>query len=290
VSKRQKQLIFALILGLVVAFGNKAYVDSRISEYRDKNEIPIVRASASILAGNELTREMIEKVNVPEVYAPKNRIRWDQYSQYLGQRLGTDVTKGDYILPSYFSAISTVGRKLSDQVPNQDSRAVTLPVDETNSLARSVLPGDKIDIAFSFTIPPLREKFSTMLLQNVTVIATGSYSASEQELGSGGGRMKSYNTVTLGLSVLDAMRLNYARQEGKISVLLRNSNNNAIVNFPPITTIEDVLSPADREMVKQAALEQAKVSRVAEDQYRDQVKTLMEQQRKQKGPIAQEGD
>ncbi|HQH26371.1 MAG TPA: Flp pilus assembly protein CpaB, partial [Oligoflexia bacterium] len=197
-SKKQKQLILALILGLIVALIHNSYVESRISEYRDRKEIVVFVAAQPIAAGDELTREMVKKVSVPENYAPRTRIRDVDLPQWLGQKVAVEVPKDDYVLSSYFTPITPVGRKLSDQLSGQlDYRAITIPVDDTSSLARSVVAGDKVDIIFTFAMPPLRQKFSTVLLQNMPVIATGGYSAVEQELGTTSGRSKSYGTVTL---------------------------------------------------------------------------------------------
>jgi len=283
VSKKQKQLILALILGLIVALIHNSYVESRISEYRDRKEIVVFVAAQPIAAGDELTREMVKKVSVPENYAPRTRIRDVDLPQWLGQKVAVEVPKDDYVLSSYFTPITPVGRKLSDQLSGQlDYRAITIPVDDTSSLARSVVAGDKVDIIFTFAMPPLRQKFSTVLLQNMPVIATGGYSAVEQELGTTSGRSKSYGTVTLRMSALDAVRLNYARQEGKIAIVLRYSGDNNILNLPPIGTIEDLLSPTDKEMLKVSQREQQKMAQLEEDSFREQVKSVMDQQRQQK--------
>jgi Flp pilus assembly protein CpaB len=283
VGKKQKQILLAVVLAVIVAVINKYYVDSRISAYRDKKMVTVMRTTRAIPAGGELTRDMVEKVAVPDNYAPRTRIRDVDLPQWLGQKLAIEVAKEDYVLSSYFTPIMTVGRKLSDQLSGQqDYRAISIPVDDTNSLARSILPGDKVDVLFSFNIPPLRQKFSTVLLQNVPIIATGGYSASEQELGTTSGRAKQYSTITLRLSALDAMRLTYARHEGRISIALRYSGDNNIISIPPIGTVEDLLSASDKEMLKIAQREQQKSTEQQDDAFREQIKSVMDQQRQQK--------
>ena len=281
-NKKQKQVIVAIVLGIAVFFAHHYYVENEISQYRDVQMIKVVRAAKPIESGTELTSTMLDETAVPEAYAPKARIRSEQKAQYIGQKLGVDVQKGDYLLQTYFSPITTVGRKLSDQLVGADYRAITLTIDETNSFARSVMPGDKMDIVFSFSAPPARHKFSSVLLQNVPVIAVGTYSSSEQELGQGTARPKTFGTVTLRLPLADALRLNYARQEGKLNMLLRNSAGNAVNTAPPLNSVLDVLSPADREAVRQATAEQSRTAHAEDERFKDQVKTLMDQQRQQK--------
>lgn len=160
--------------------------------------------------------------------------------------LATKVLAGDYILETAFTSVGVVGKTLSQQLEGDEFRAITMPVDETNSLARSLVTGDRIDIIFnSRSLPNLRQKVSSILLQNVPIISTGSYSAASQELGdsSKGGR---YSTLTLKLTAQDAARLNYARQAGTISLMLRSIRDNKILDLAPITNIQDLLSAADK--------------------------------------------
>lgn len=281
VSRKQNQLIIAVVIGVAVLFFNKSYLDNRISEYKDQKQIEVIRAKQAIPAGSLLRSSVVERVKVPERYAPKARITADQLSQYSGLEFSVDVVKGDYILQSYFKTAAVSGATLSAQLDGENYRAISLPVDDTNSFDRSIVTGDKIDIVFSFSRPPIDHRISIVLLQNVPVIATGSYSSSEQELGEGGERAKRYNTLTLRVTAQDALRLNYARQEGKLSVLLRNPKDNQVLDLPAIGTVLDLLSPGDKERVQETEKEQLEATKMQEEQYKEQIKSLMDMQRQQ---------
>jgi len=281
VSKKQKQLLFALVIGLLVTFATKMYLESRISEYRDAKRTSVVRAKKQLRAGTRLSRSMVEKASVPTRYVPKARVKWSQLNDILGQELNDDVIAGDYVLTSYFRTIGTVGAVLSEQLEGENYRAITLPVNDTNSLSRSIVTGDKIDIVLTFNAPPIREKISIILLQNVPVISTGSYSAAEQELGARGVRAKRYNSITLRLSARDAMRLNYARQEGQISILLRNSKDSNTLDLPPIAGVLDLLDTSEKDMVKKIEARRMEATRVEGERFKEQVKALMKMQRQQ---------
>ncbi len=286
-NKKQKQILYAIVLAIIVAFAHHAYVENQISQYRDVPMIRVLRAARSLSAGSVLTSDMIEEVRVPEKYAPKDRFLANQKDQAIGLKLTSDVAKGDYVVQGYFSAMLPVGKTLSEQLAGQDYRAITLPVDETNSFSQSLRSGDKVDIIYTYNIPPLRQSFSSVLLQNVPVISTGMYSASEQERGAESVRTKAYSTITLRLPMQDALRLNYARHEGKISILLRSSSDNNVQAMAPISSVLDIISPADKELVQQAAQERLKNVRVEGDRLREQVKTVMDQARQQKGPSSE---
>lgn len=251
---KRKQFIFAVVVGLLAVGSTKLYVNSVRDQYKPKEFIQIVRAKKPIQAGTPLLRQHVEKVKVPKTYTPLVAIRVNELDSYLGQPVAVDVPSGDYLLETYFEEQRIVGATLSDQISGDNMRAITIPVDQTNSLSSSLVSGDRIDILFTFTVPQSGEQMTIVLLQNVQVISTGAYSAAAQELGRKGGRAGNYSTVTLLLSARDAMRLNFARDAGRISVLLRNSHDNEQVELQPVSGLSDLLSSEERELFKQAAV------------------------------------
>ena len=279
-ESKSKHLLLALLIGIIVLFGNKVYIDSVVSKYKDRNVVKIMRAAKQIRAGTPLGSKLVEEASVPEDFVPKARILWNDRGLYLGQELGVDVLKGDYVLESYFATRALAGKTLSQQLEAKNFRAINLPVDEVNSLSRSIAAGDRIDIIFSFNIPVINQKMSTVLFQNVPVIATGQYSPADEELGAKGKRAERYNSLTLQMSAQDAVRLDYARQMGKISILLRNAKDDTTLDMPPIHSVLDLLSAADRETVAQMA-EQAKREMMDQDKIRQQLQQVLEQNRKQ---------
>lgn len=276
-----KQLVIALLVGAIALFGNQTYLKSRISELIPKNYATVVRAKSRIQAGTRLTSSMIEPTKVPEKYLPKARIRWVNKDSLIGQELGVDVLKGDYILDSYFTVGGNIGRTLSQQLADDNSRAIALPVDETNSLARSVVAGDRIDIVFTFNMSLINQKVSLPLMQNVLVLATGSYSQVEQELGTGAARGKRYNSLTLKLPPEDALRLNYARQVGKISILLRNVQNTELADASPIAGVSDLLTGDQREQLAKLVEREGVNQGTSQDRIKQQLSALLELQRQQ---------
>ena len=275
-NSRTKQLSIAILIGLVAIFGNQAYLSSRIDELKPDKFIPVVRAKKAVSAGTVLTSGAIQKKMIPANYVPKAAIKWADHQLFLGQEVGVDILPGDYVLESYFSSRSTLGRVLSEQLDGENMRAISLPVDETNSLARSIVTGDHIDIMFTFIAPELNQKVSLVLLQNVPVISTGTYSAAEQEIGARAGSNIRYNILTLRLNAQDAMRLNYARQAGSISLLLRKSSDSALVEIKPITGVQDLLSAADKELLAKTVSQQ-RASLKENSEVRKQLQEFMQQ-------------
>lgn len=281
---KRKQLILALLVFVIALLGNRYYIDSQVAQAKEMKFINVVRAKKAIAAGSPLSAGSIESVSIPEIYAPKARIRWEENQNFLQQPLATAVVAGDYVLETAFSTRQAVGTTLSEQLDAEGYRALTITVDDTNSFSRSIVTGDRIDILFTFNAPPLRQKVTSLILQNVSVIATGSYSPAAQEGGDrrGGAR---YNTVTLKLRADDSLRLSYARQMGSIQLLLRSKQDNSSLDLQPVSSVIDVLPPADKarvaELARQAANDIRTTGERSEETIREQARVAIEAQKRQ---------
>jgi pilus assembly protein CpaB len=275
-----KQLLIAIGLGALAMMLNQYYLTTQAALFDPGRKVQVVLAKKDLSEGTMLTTSLMERKAIPERYVPKGSIK--DPKEVEGQELGVKVQSGDYILWNDIPGRRIVGRRLSDQVdPKDGTRAITIPVDELNSLSRSLTNGDRVDILYTFNVPGLNQKLSTVLLQNVQIINTGSYSVAEQERGESGAGKK-YGSVTLKLAAQDALRLNYARQNGQISVLLRNSQDNGALDIKPITSIEDVLSPTEKTAL-QAMSQRVQMSPDSMDKLREQFKGILEAQKKQNG-------
>jgi len=284
--EKRKQLLIAVVVFILALLGNRWYITTQVDQVKDRAYVTVVKAKKNLDAGTVLSAGAIESVRVPEQFAPKSRIKWDERDTYLQQPLITKVVGGDYILDTSFGKSTNVGRTLSQQLEGEDFRAITLNVDELNSFSRSITNGDRIDILFTFSAPPIKQKITTILLQNVPVVSTGGYSAASQELGENG-RGGRYNTITLKLPSQDAVRLTYARQMGQISLLLRSNRDNKSLDMPPLSGVQDVLSASDKVLIENLMKEAERnlmgtsLSPDEQSRLREQARNALEQQRKQ---------
>ena len=277
-ERKHIQLLAAIGLGVVVFMVNKAYIETRVRASQPGKMVSVVVAKKDLSAGTVLSKDNIQDKEFPEKFVPKAVVPWGDRETHEGQMLTVGVEKGDYILTSYFTEKEVQANDLSRQIDNKEERAITISVDQNNSLARSIVRGDKIDILFTFNIPLTSQRMSVVLLQNVPVIATGSYLASNRELTED--REGRYNSITLKLSIRDAVRLSYAQQMGSIQVLLRNPSDNQVLDLPPLTGLLDLLSVGDREKAEQAV----KDAQLTTDMLRGQLDKMFSEQRKQNLP------
>ena len=98
-------------------------------------------------------------------------------------------------------------------------RAMTVPVDEINSISGLLEPGDQIDLIV--TIDRKGKKLTLLLLQSVQVMATGQRAVD----GPKDGERKQYSTVTINTTPEQAKNVIIARDIGKVTALLRNPDD-----------------------------------------------------------------
>lgn len=98
------------------------------------------------------------------------------------------------------------------------NRAITIPVDEIQSVSGFVRPGSYVDIISALSNPVM----SQILLQNVRVLAVGkTLEDTETETET----QEPYTLVTLELNPNDATKLTLARQNGFITLMLRGEDD-----------------------------------------------------------------
>ena len=206
----------ALAIGLLAALGAQRYLSGRVADLESKargKNVNIVVAKADLPKGTKLSSDNVAIRPVPGEYAHSNSVLPDQFDRIEGQAISGPVKSGEAILwgimegkkvPT-FSARVEAGR-----------RAITVPVDEINSISGLLEPGDLIDLMV--TIDQKGKKITLPLLQSVRVMATGQRSVDDPK----SGEKRLYSTVTLDTDPLQAQNVIVAREAGRLTAMLRN--------------------------------------------------------------------
>ena len=120
----------------------------------------------------------------------------------------------------------------------QGYRAVSVPITDVSGVAGLIQPNSKVDVLF--TRPgSMAEAATSTILQNVKVLSTGRQAPTGQPADP---RAPRSPVVTLVLSPGDAQKLELAKNQGKISLSLRNPlDATRSTETGPVTT--DVLDP-----------------------------------------------
>lgn len=222
INKNWIVLLAALGVGALAALGAKNYISSQVAdiEARDKDKamVQVVVAKTDLAKGSRLSAQSVATRPMPKEWAHSGAITPEQFGRADGAVLAYPANAGESLIWAQlegqrtpaFSARLTAGR-----------RAVTVPVDEISSLSGMVEPGDLIDIVVS--VKKDTRNFTFTLLQSVTVLATGTNASQQDKDPQGSSR--TFTTITLDTSPLDAKRVIAAREVGRVTALLRSPND-----------------------------------------------------------------
>lgn len=213
----------ALLIGLAAALVARGYLSRQMQaiEALGKSETrQLLVAKRALPKGESLSTDTLAVRDVPKDYAHSSAIPRADFHHVAGRTLEHGMESGDILLWSLlegekvptFSARIEVGR-----------RAITVHVDEINSISGLLEPGDAIDLML--TLDRKGRKTTFPLLQNVQVMATGQRSVDDPR----SGERRQYSTVTLDTTQAQAQSVIIAREAGKITALLRNPRDSQVV-------------------------------------------------------------
>ena len=212
----------ALGIGLLAALAARSYLSSRMEaiDARSKGKmVSVVVAKRDLSRGAKLSDDSVAVRSIPVDYAQSLAVTPDAFDRINGQVLAYPVKSGEMILWGLME-----GKKVptfSTRVV-AGHRAMTVPVDEINSISGLLEPGDIVDLIA--TIDKKGKKVTFPLLQSVQVIATGQRSVDDPK----SGQRREYSTVTFDITPEQAQNVIVARDAGRITALLRNPQDTQI--------------------------------------------------------------
>lgn len=255
-------LFAALVLGLASSWmtmrylqSQKARIEASLAGHQKKAAgVSVVVARKDLPAGAVVSYESMAERDVPQDYVPNEAVMPDQFDSAQGQHLIYPVQKGKPLLWAYLD--KGQNKPFSDSFP-AGYRAMTIQVDEVNSLSGMLQPGDRIDLIAALRQGRRENVFP--LLQNVPVLATGRRVQGRRPVQDDKAEERGYTTITLEVSPTDAQRIILAQQKGKITAVLRNANDYASV---PGGNVRLAGLPGSERRVVRGAVHRARQERV----------------------------
>jgi pilus assembly protein CpaB len=248
-------LVVAVVLGLIAVYGVAQYIRKNKEQYEQKFKTARVAAAGKrIVAGTVmdpacLLREeskdgkVLLGIEKPETALTSENIMVSDEDRLIGLTINHTVERGEDLLVSYFRQPV---EKLDTQL-HLGERAITLRVDAISGVASNLAPGSHVDIIGTFPLAPQAGAAAPMkasgaaasrtilLFQNVTIIATDNrtrdddYASAVSAL-----RARSYSSVTVAATPLEANVLVFAQQYGTLTLALRPPAD----SLPPSGQIE----------------------------------------------------
>jgi pilus assembly protein CpaB len=236
-----------MIAGALGASGAAAYladnyIEKTISARRaaldtQYRAVRVVVASSDLRPGVFLSTQSVAVREIPRVFLHSEAVLAESWSTVAGRVLAHPVKSGEPVLLSHIAPDLAAG--FSSQLA-VGTRALTVPVDDQASIAGMLAPGDHIDIFF--TTLSGNESVTLPLLLDVPVIATGMRTATNAAYLDQKRPGAQYNTVTVSVTPNDAAKITLAQDAGKITITLRQPNDDRIVRIGRVTK-QSLLQP-----------------------------------------------
>ncbi len=248
---RKTQLIIGASLGVLAFFFIYLYLGSiKRSVYEGMEMVEVLVAASNIPPDTSLEEKHLNTELMPRKYVHSSALFPRDLDLILGQRVGADIKKGQVLLWSDLGVEQAVAGFAS--IIRENDRAISLAVDEITSVSGLIKPNDSIDILGTFVTGESYGEAKTTtitILQNVTVLAVG------RQFGRGGAPgaySGGYSTVTVSVTPSEAEILTLAQEKGRITLLLRNSQNLKTEENLPKVTMDDIIKPEKiREIQKE---------------------------------------
>lgn len=212
--------------------------------------VAILAAARDMPAGTLLAKGDLKTVRVPEKDAPKTAILDDK--QALDRPLLFPVNANDAITTSKIA--SATGASGLAATIGVGKRAISVAINDSSGVAGLIQPRAHVDVLFSKT-GQIADAVTTTILENVEVLAIGrtTEAANASPAASAAaaqaaakGPTPATTSATLLVTPEDARKLELAKNQGKISLTLRNPlDQNAATDNRP-TTAEALYAGATR--------------------------------------------
>lgn len=234
-NKNWLMLAASIGIGIVAAYFGNSLVRQRIAAIENearkgKEMVKVVVPKKDLTKGDALTADLLALRDVPREYMQSNAITQDTLGLVENQRLVTSVRRGEML---FVNQTEGVGNKIFSAELHPGRRALTVPVNDENSISGMLRPGDHIDLIVQIKpdnsnrvgVQQEKEIETTFpLMSDVTVLATGTaVTKYDPNHGEQGGQH--YATMTLDVTPQDADRILVAQSSGQLKAVLRHPDD-----------------------------------------------------------------
>lgn len=265
-----KLLFIAIGVGVVAAILSILYLNAKEAELRKKltpkQEMrDVIVATQSLLKGTKLDAGVLAVRSVPVKYLHAEALQPGDFGVIEGKVLIQNVNKGNVILASYIDL--GFPKDFSDTIPHK-RRAMTIQVDEVNSINGFIRPGNRIDLFVNLPSGSTGSETDTTdsvmpVLENVEVLATGESSARDYEekvrllrAGFDARISRNYTALTINVTPWQAAILATAQDKGDLLALLRNRDDDSGARFDrvlPSDLLQNASQLAQDANIREAA-------------------------------------
>lgn len=228
--KNKLVLIVALLVGILAFWLSARYLaGERAKLYEGAVKVKVIVAKRDIAAMTELTRDDLALNDVYKSAVGENVFLPEDAERVIGKRLKHPLRKNEPLWWTHVDMPRDVESGLAPVI-QKGKRALSIAISGAAAVSGLVKPNDHVDLLGTFTFPSRTnpnqtESVTLTLLQDVTVLATGSNLARQNTEG-GNDNTTGYSMVTFEVTTHEAEILVFAQQtRGQLYMSLRNPND-----------------------------------------------------------------
>jgi pilus assembly protein CpaB len=199
--------------------------------------LAVIAAARDLPAGSLLRKTDVKSVRVAEGDIPRGALL--QEREAIARVLLYPVNANEPITAAKVSQVGAAEGVPSTIEPGY--RAVAVPINDTTGVAGLMQPGSRVDVLF--TRPgSMAEAITSTVLQDVKVLSIGRYTQPGQAPADAKGNPTRQTVATLVVTPEEAQKLELAKNQGRVSLALRNPlDRTTTASAAPVTT--EVLDP-----------------------------------------------
>lgn len=219
----------ALSFATLATLGANRYIATALEAQREQSRpvapvtSKVVVAKYDLVAGEVVSTDNMAVRELPVEFLPGSVLRPERFESVSGMRVSRAMRSGEPLLHEALQPADPGG--LSNRV-RQGIRALTLSVDEINSVSGMLRPGDRIDLLLTARPPGTDShaaaELTKPLLQDLLVLATGRKLGPSSEEAQG---TRPFSTITVEIGPEEAKRVVVAQRAGKLTALLRHPDD-----------------------------------------------------------------
>lgn len=258
--------VICIILSLLICFGITPLFNQGISQ-----KIEIVRVAKEIKAGDKITNDMIQSVEVGGYHLPDNVIK--SKDTVVGSYALADLSTGDYILNS---KVSKTPSSENAYLYNLDGskQAISITIKSfANGLSGKLQSGDIVSVI----APDYKKQGVTMIppelryVEVISVTASSGYDANTGEEENSKDERELPSTVTLLVTPEQGNILASLEADGEshLSLVYRGIPKNTKKFLDMQTTILEELYPNEKAASEKSTKEETQTSSVSEGNVED---------------------
>ena len=205
------------------------FVYANVVSPRQEKLTEVIAAARDLPAGTRLKKSDLKRIMVTQKDAPRTAVI--EEAGALERAVVHPINTNEVVTTTKLT--STSGADGMAAMIERGKRAISVPITDTSSAGGLIIPRSKVDVLFTRT-GSMKEALTTTILQNVTVIAVGRLTEVGQQVDP-----KVVQPVTRAATLLvtpdEANKLELAKNQGRLSLALRNPLDTSVVETATVT-------------------------------------------------------